>query len=203
MSARFGTLIRPHKRGKGAGSVTVIKVIVEVGEDLGGEAWALYEAAFRDLNAMTVQRHLMYRSEFDEVMADWRVDKWLALDGGRLVGLATYANILEAMPLISPAYFERRWPQLYAEERIWYCGFVAVPGHNHGVFMDLVAGMYRHAAERGGVIALDMPRYNIDRHRLDRAVRILLTKVSQGQVRCEEADAQVFMVYETAPEVAG
>lgn len=182
-------------------STAVLEVVDRVGGEDREEAWQLYCDAFRDLNAMTVQRHLMTRVEFDEVMADRRVEKYLARErGGRLVGMSTYTNILEAMPLISPAYFARRWPRLYAARKIWYCGFVAVPGHDHGVFGALVTEMYRAAEDHGGVIALDMCRYNIERHRLDRAVKIMLTRISGGQVRAEEADAQTYHIYETAPE---
>ena len=103
------------------------------------QAWQLYGVAFSHLNALTVQRHLMYRSEFDDVMTDRRIEKWLAYsDDGVLLGLATYTNQLSAWPLISPEYFARRWPAHYADSRIWYCGFVAVPGHEHGVFIILI-----------------------------------------------------------------
>ena len=49
----------------------VIKVVDQVTtRDFLEEAWGLYSEAFRDLNSRAVQRHLMYRSEFDEVMHD-------------------------------------------------------------------------------------------------------------------------------------
>lgn len=166
------------------------------------EAWQLYEAAFTDLDALTVQRHLMYRNEFDEVAADGRVDKYLALDDdGSLRGLATFTNMLAAMPLISPRYFARRWPALYAHDAIWYCGFVAVPEHQPGVFVELVEAMYRRAEEDGGVIALDVCGHNMAVHRLDRGIATLLRRVSAGRVRCGLADTQNFFVYETAPGV--
>lgn len=178
----------------------VIKVVDQV--PWAHDAWDLYRTAFEDLNAMTVQRHLMTRSEFTEVMLDRRIEKYRATDdAGQLVGLSTYTNVLEAMPLISPAYFARRWPRLHAAGKIWYCGFVAVPNHDAGVFSDLVTAMYREAEQHGGVIALDICRYNIDRHHLDRAIQLMLHRISDGQVRCEEADAQVFEIYETAPAV--
>jgi hypothetical protein len=164
------------------------------------QAWQLYDTAFRHLNALTVQRHLMYRTEFDAVMSDRRIEKWLAYsDDGVLVGLATYTNQLSAWSLISPEYFARRWPAHYADNRIWYCGFVAVPGHEDGVFIELIAAMYRHAEEQQGVISLDICRYNIESYRLDRAIAAWLGRISGGRVRCEAADAQTFMTYETAP----
>jgi hypothetical protein len=78
-----------------------VKMVTDLPAPLVDEAWILYTEAFRELNALAVQRHLMYRHEFDEVVADRRVRKYLAVDdGGRLTGLATYTNHLEAMPLL-------------------------------------------------------------------------------------------------------
>ncbi len=177
-----------------------IEVVDTIPDTRLDDAWRLYNAAFRDLNAMTVQRHLMFQPEFDAVMQDKRIDKWLSCDEtGDLLGLATYTNDLAAWPLISPEYFARRWPQEYAERRIWYCGFVAVPGHDPGVFTGLIEAMYRRAEEQRGVISLDICRFNIESYKLDRAIAHWLNRISGGQVRCETADVQTFMVYETAP----
>jgi hypothetical protein len=168
--------------------------------DRAEEALKLYEEAFTGLNAMTIQRHLMNRDEFDAMCADERIEKWtVTSDDGYLAGLATYTNQLEAWPLISPEYFARRWPTHYAENRIWYCGFVAVPGHHKGVFVDLIEAMYRRAEEREGVISLDICRFNIEAFHLDRAIAQWLSSVSAGRMRYEAADSQNFMVYETAP----
>ena len=89
----------------------LVKVIDQVPDgDLRETLWKLYEDSFAELRSLAVQRHLMYRSEFDEVMDDPRISKYLALeDNGTPVGIATYTNDLEAVPLIAPEYFERHW----------------------------------------------------------------------------------------------
>jgi hypothetical protein len=180
-----------------------LKVVDVVGGSLLDEVWDLYYAAFRELNEMTVQRHLMYRPEFDAVMADPRIDKYLALDdAGRVAGLSVYTNQLAAWPLISPAYFRRRWPVHYAEYRIWYCGFVAVPGHQPGIFTTLVEAMYRHAEQHQGVISLDICQLNIDAHRLDKVIATWLTRISNRKVRVDRGDVQTFRIYETCPDGA-
>lgn len=175
-----------------------IKVVDVVQEDLIEIVWKLYSEAFEGLNALAVQRHLMYRDEFDAVMGDSRVQKYLCLgDDGELVGLSTYTNELDAMPLISPAYFERRWPRLYAERKIWYCGFVAVHpnGRPANAFAELVEAMYLVAATQNGIIGLDMCRYNDEAHHMSRVVRIMLHRLS-GEVRAERMDEQQFWLYE-------
>jgi hypothetical protein len=196
----FGQGLRhPLNRGK-AGTPVKIEVHDQVSGELLERAWRLYDEAFRDLNAMTVQRHLMTPAEFDAVMADRRVDKYLALsDDGELLGLAPYTNDLDAVVLISPAYFARRWPQHFERRAVWYCEFVAVPGHQKGVFVDLITELYRRAEEMRGVIGLDVCRFNVEAFHLDRAIAIWLNTISGGRVRVENADSQNYYIYETAP----
>jgi hypothetical protein len=173
-----------------------IKWVSDLPASLADEAWALYHVAFRELNALAVQRHLMYRGEFDEVLADRRVRKYLAIDDdGTLAGLATYTNDLDAVPLISPAYFERRWPQFYTQRRIWYVGFVAVhPSVWHrGLFIDLLSTMYHDTADDGGIRVFDMCRHNVERG-LQQAVAALLDQL--GGMRPERVDEQSYWMYE-------
>jgi hypothetical protein len=180
-----------------------IKVVDEVHESIIEDAWTLYHEAFRELNGFAVQRHLMYRNEFDEVMLDRRVQKYLYLDGrGVLCGLATYTNDLDAVPLISPQYFQRRWPKHYAERRIWYVGFVAVhpDGRAAQAFVELVRSMQLVAAMHNGVVGLDICRYNDDARRMSRAVGLLVRRIT-GSVRVEQADEQSYWLYEF-PEAA-
>lgn len=165
-------------------------------------AWTLYEESFAGLNAHAVQRHLMYRTEFDAVAADPRIQKWLAYnDDGDLVGLATYTNELDAWPLIAPEYFALRWPELYAAKAIWYCGFVAVQQNAAAanVFTAVITGMYRQAEEQHGVIALDFCSYNDMTRQIGRVIGLSLNRISNGRVHAEVADTQTFMIYETAP----
>lgn len=177
----------------------VIKVIDQVNEEeLLDSLWGLYASAFRGINALAVQRHLMYRPEFDEVMRDPKVQKYLCLDdAGRLCGLSTYTNELFAMPLISPEYFERRWPELYAQRKIWYCGFVAVPPEvkSNSAFAELVEAMYLTAANQNGIISLDFCQFNDNRRKMGRVVSIMLNRLS-GDCRAERMDQQSFWVYE-------
>jgi hypothetical protein len=180
-----------------------IKVIDELHESLVEEAWALYHGAFQELNTLAVQRHLMYRDEFDDVMRDRRVEKYLCLDDdGALCGLSTFTNDLAAMPLISPAYFQRRWPRHYAERRIWYVGFVAVHpnGRAMNAFVELVEAMQSVAAPRNGVVGLDLCRYNDEALNMSRAVGLLVRRITHT-VRMERADEQSYWLYEF-PEAA-
>lgn len=175
-----------------------VKVVDEIHESVIEDVWTLYYTAFQELNAYAVQRHLMYRGEFDEVMRDQRVQKYLCLDDNDTVcGMSTYTNDLDAVPLISPEYFARRWPRLYAERRIWYCGFVAVHPNSRAAnaFGELVEAMYMVAATQNGIIALDMCRHNDKARRLSRVIPLMLHRLS-GEVRTERMDEQSYWLYE-------
>jgi hypothetical protein len=182
--------------------VTVKFVDVLDGE-LAETVWTLYRAAFAGLDALAAQRHLMHRSEFDTVVADPRVDKVLALDdAGALAGVASYTNDLDAVPLISPAYFRQRWPEAYEQRRIWYIGFLAVDpaAQGGGTFTDLFTELYQVASPRNGLVAMDICTYNDDVHHLPTAIKLLLRRSSGGRARSLLADAQSYWVFDTAGE---
>jgi hypothetical protein len=162
------------------------------------DAWALYFNAFNELNALAAQRHLMTRAEFDTVMGDKRVWKYVTFDErAALCGLGTFTNDLDAVPLISPRYFERQWPAEYAERRIWYVGFVAA--HQRGragnlrPFHTIVAAMI--AAAKGGLIGLDLCTHNESVKHLPRAVNLMLARTS-GAVPSGVTDRQSYWLFD-------
>lgn len=182
----------------------VVKIVDQISDAAEIERlWDAYADVFAGIDALAVQRHLMYRSEFEDVMRDARVQKYLSLDdSGNLCGLSTYTNQLEAMPLISPAYFRRRWPELYAQRKVWYCGFVAVfpEGRANHAFAEMVEAMYLTAAAQNGIIALDFCRHNDDERKMSRVIRAMLHRLS-GNVNAQCVDQQSFWLYEF-PEAA-
>lgn len=164
------------------------------------ECWALYVSAFDELRTVAVQRHVMLRSEFDAVLVDGRVTKYVAIDeaaGGRCCALGTATTDLDAMPLISPAYFAHRWPQSYADRHIWYVGFVAVaPDHHRGpLFGRIVGDVARSAAAVGGVAAMDVSRHVIDQRRLPEVLGRYFTRLAPG-TRGVRLDEQSYWAYE-------
>lgn len=175
----------------------VIRTVDEVDELLLDEAWLLYEAAFRELNALAVQRHLMYRAEFEQVAADKRVAKYLHHDRQeRLDGLATLTRDLDSMPLISPAWFARRWPVEYEARRIFYCGFVAVRRGGRGMpngyaFARLVEAMWADAG--GNPVVIDVCSHN-QRRGMAGAVAAILERTT-GPVDLERLDTQTWLAF--------
>lgn len=168
--------------------------------DVRETAWKLYSQAFEDLRHMAVQRHLMFGGEFDAVMVDEKVDKFMVWGEDRsLLGLSTMTTYLPSMPLISPDYFERRWPDRYAAGQIYYIGFLAVhpDSHGTGIFGEMVKAMTEPVAAIGGLAVLDVCSYNKDRLHLPRAICWLASTWAPA-VKMSELDAQTFMAYDFA-----
>jgi len=177
----------------------LIKVVDQItDEDLHNAAWAMYQDAFEELNTLAVQRHMMFRSEFDEVMRDTRVSKYLALtDEGTLCGISTYTNDLEAVPLIAPQYFERHWPEHYAARKIWYIGFIAVSPEHQGreAFAQMVEQMYLVVSIQNGLVGLDICSYNDDVRHMSRVFRLMISRVAEN-MRFSRIDQQSYWLYE-------
>ena len=173
--------------------------VVPTVDDPDGELWGLYCRAFDDLRVRAVQRHLMVREEFDLLMADERVDKYVATsEGGTVVGLATMTNELAAMPLVSPEYFAHRWPDLYARRRVWYVGFVAVEPHHQaaGVMGRIIDRMGTEVdVTVGGVICVDISEHRELVQRLPTAIEAQARRSAPG-ITAVRLDAQVYWGYE-------
>jgi hypothetical protein len=179
-----------------------VRIVVEevVAAGLADVTWKLYNEAFDELRSTAVQRHVMLREEFENVMADARVAKYFCLDTAsddRMCAAGTITNDLDAMPLISPDYFRRRWPLHYAQGRIWYIGFVAVhPEYRRSAaFARVVEQMCDVVSARNGVAALDVCRRNEELYRLPQAIHRLLFGYT-GSVHSERMDEQSYWCYE-------
>ena len=92
-----------------------VDVLAELPAELLDEAWDFYYETFAPLVIRAATRHLMYRDEFDKMMADGRVFKFVTRDAEGLTGLSVMSDDLDAVPLISPPYFRHHWPELYAQ----------------------------------------------------------------------------------------
>ena len=166
--------------------------------ELRDPAWDFYQEIFDELRVLAVNRHLLYRHEFDELMADHRASKYLAIDAdGAVVGLAAMTTQLDAVSLISPDYFRHHWPDLYAENRIFYVLFVGSQrgARGAGVFINLLREMYRPIGAANGKVFVDVCAYNEEHHSLPRMIAVILSRVA-GKAQPTRMDSQSFWLYE-------
>lgn len=176
-------------------TVTTLDVVAG---DLLEDAWKLYQQSFEPLRHLAVQRHVMYADEFDAVMGDPRVQKFLACgDNGSLQGISSMTTDLLAVPLVSPEYFAHRWPERYRAGHIYYIGFLAVhpDSHGTGVFGEMVKSMTGQVALADGLAIIDVCTYNKDRLHLPRAINSL-SSTWASHVKMATLDAQTYIGYD-------
>ncbi|MFG2042101.1 hypothetical protein [Dactylosporangium sp. NPDC048998] len=125
-------------------------------------------------------------------------------DDGTIGGLSIYTNDLDAVPLIAPPYFARRWPQHYAERRIWYCGFVATsptpgrPPRSASSSPRCTSPRRRRTVSSRWTSAAAPTRCGTWPH----VVRLMLHRLS-GDVKAQRIDEQQYWLYEFPPTAAG
>lgn len=136
------------------------------------DAWVLYVEAFREINALAIQRHLMREEEFSDCCNDLAIEKHVVrTDAGRMVGLGMLTNRLDSWPLVSPAAFELRWPVLYRARKIWYVGFVATaPDHRSGDAFRMILEQMTDGRRDGTMFVMDFCAYNEDQNHIVRGV---------------------------------
>jgi hypothetical protein len=165
---------------------------------LASDAWELYERVFTPVNELAAQRHLMYRAEFQAVCEDTRVTKYLAFtDDGTLCGMSVITNDLDAWPLISPAFFARRFPEHYRDRRIFYVGFVGVgtyPPASAHVFSALIFEMQPQVADVDGIAVMDFCAHNVDNRNLP-VISGVVQQRSGLAMSAECTDRQEFWAY--------
>jgi hypothetical protein len=176
---------------------TTIRMYTTAGLSLMRDLWEMYAKAFEEIDTLAVQSHMMTYEQFVEVMLDERIRKYVATDPAGVTGLSLLTNRLRAWPLISPRYFERHWPRHYADESVWYVGFVAVADRNtdHTLFPKLIAQMYEPVRDSGGVAVMDFCSYNIATRRLPAVTQAILRRLNPSTVGAP-IDEQQFWLWE-------
>lgn len=163
-------------------------------------AWDLYghyEQAFREINQLAAQRHLMTVDEYMTVQYDPRIVKYTAYDDdGTPVGQSCITDDLSAWPLVSSAYFEHRWPDLYRTRRIFYVGYVGAHAgvQRHGVFGALLAEMAPQVIDCGGVAVMDACARNLSRPHVARGAARVLTLLGD-HLKYAAIDRQEFWAF--------
>lgn len=176
-----------------------VEFVPKLTGDLADQAWKTYYEAFAPLAYLAVQRHLMTREEFDVVAGDERIDKVLTYDeAGDLVGTATFTRHLDAVPLLSGAYFQHHFPTQYAQRRIWYIPFVGVAerARKSSAFIDAFNCYFDTACAADGMVGLDICTHNEMVHKLPKAIALQVRRLSAGRSKVRRIDSQHYWLYD-------
>jgi hypothetical protein len=171
------------------------------------QCWPIYQQAFEPLRTKAAQRHMLTVGEFNDIMADERIGKYVVPDPDRALkavpnnplGLAVMTTDLAAWPLIEPAYFHAKYP----DRTIFYVGFVCAAPGSTGVFPALIGHMWSEIEKAGGVAVMDFCDFNVDGPPSIPLRTLHLLRKTSPLVTVERIDAQSFWAVQNRPRGAG
>ena len=173
---------------------TSVRVVPAVDLDTAQRFWALYRDTFAPLAIAAVNRHLLRESEFMEVMADERVDKYLVCDNdtGEALAMCTLTNHLDTVTWVSEEYFAHHYPEHAARNAVYYLGFSLVGSARRRVqlFTQLITQVSRTLIAQDAMCAYDICQYNNETIGLGNAVGAMIQTVGAIDVRA--VDTQTY-----------
>ncbi len=131
----------------------------------GSLAEILYEQyvdSVAPLAELAVLRHLDSKPDVLAMLANPRISKMIAWQGGEPVGLALLTNSLEDVTELSPQFLRARFPEHAARDAIYVAMLVIVSKHLRGltVFSRLYTEMWQVPARANGVLVFDVCEFN-------------------------------------------
>ena len=97
---------------------------------LADKLWQLYDVAYQGLSEQAVTREMLYRSEFDETIADPTNRLWVLWDDNMPIGMSLVATEIGSTRYLSRAYFEHHYPDHMRRGAVHYIMWLVVhPAH--------------------------------------------------------------------------
>jgi len=129
---------------------------------LSDKLWQLYAASYEGLADVAVTREMLFRSEFDETIADPSNRLWVLWDDNSPVGMTLVATDIGSTRYLSRQYFEHHYPDHMRRGAVHYIMWLVVhPAHAaRGALVRLAReGMALEAAD-GALLVFDSPEVN-------------------------------------------
>jgi hypothetical protein len=163
-----------------------------------------YREAFEDLAPLAVQRHLLNEEEFTAIAVDTRVSKIVITgESGSVIAMSTLTTDLSAWPLIEPRYFARRWPELYADGRIWYLGFLFT-NRTPAALGLLLAESSAAARTAQGMVFTDFCDFRVEESNLPEICQAIMHRTSETRIPAlSRVDSQSYWVYDFRAQETG
>ena len=126
------------------------------------QVWALYTAGYQRLVGNTVTHEMLYRHEFDAAVGNPSNRLWVLWNDRQPVACALLATDVGGTGYISREYFEQRYPEFVAEDRVRYLMWIVVhPTYvARGVLLRLAREALGLEAEEGSLLVFDAPEIN-------------------------------------------
>lgn len=130
--------------------------------DLREKIWRLYELAFRPVAEQAVSREMLFRGEFDELVADSSNRLWVLWHDDQPIAMTMITTDITTTRYLSRAFFERHYPDHMLRNALHYVLFVVVhPAHvAKGALVRLARDSFGLEAEEGALVVFDAPLVN-------------------------------------------
>lgn len=126
------------------------------------ELWELYQASYERLAAVDITRETLFRSEFDETLADPSNRVWVVREDNVPVSMALIATDIASTRYLSRAYFDRSDPERMSAGRVHYIMWVVThPDHQGGrATFELARGALAVESSEQALLVFDLPESN-------------------------------------------
>lgn len=129
---------------------------------LGDKLWHLYETSYAGMSEAAVTREMLYRTEFDEAIADPTNRLWVLWDDAVPVGMSLVATDIGSTRYLSRAYFEHHYPDHMRRGAVHYIMWLVVhPAYvAKGAIVRLAKEGLALEASEGVLLVFDTPQAN-------------------------------------------
>ena len=126
---------------------------------LADKLWTLYEAAYHGSARTIATREMLYRSEFDELLADATNRNWVLWEDNIPIGSSLVATDIAATRYLSKEYFDYHYPDHSRENRLRYVMWLVVhPAYEaRGAALRLLREGLTHESAQGSLVIFDSP----------------------------------------------
>ena len=124
--------------------------------------WQLYEVSYFPLAASDPSRELLFRSEFDAVLADPTNRITVLRDENRPIAMSVAATDIGSTRYLSRPFFERMYPERMAAGLVHYVMWIVIHPDYQGsnaTFQLARAGLAQEQ-EEGALVVFDVPESN-------------------------------------------
>jgi GNAT superfamily N-acetyltransferase len=126
---------------------------------LADKLWRLYEAAYLGAARTVATREMLYRHEFDDLLADSTNRNWVLWEDNVPIGYALVATDIAATRYLSKEYFDYHYPEHSLANKLRYVMWLVVhPSYEaRGAALRLLREGLTHEASQGSLVIFDSP----------------------------------------------
>jgi hypothetical protein len=122
--------------------------------------WQLYDAAYTPVSFEVPSHEMLFRDEFEELVADQTNRLWVLWDDSSPIAMSLIATDIAPSRYLSRSFFEHRYPEQSRRQAVHYVMWLVV--HPAAATTTAVARLAREVLQReaadGALLVFDVPQ---------------------------------------------